>query len=213
MNSSFQSLRKEYLNNRLNEQDIDPDPMLQFVCWMKEAVDYPVSEPNAMVLSTATRSGWCSSRVVLLKGTENGYFTFFTNYESRKGQELQSNPHASLLFFWKEMERQVRIEGSITKTTKAVSREYFNSRPPESRVSAIISPQSHIIPDRTFLEKRREKYLGQQEGKDIACPSYWGGFKLKPVTMEFWQGRENRLHDRIRYRKVKGLWIHERLAP
>ncbi len=213
MNPTYHSLRKEYLHNQLNECGISPDPLHQFNIWMKEAIRYPVPEPNAMVLSTATPTGLCSSRVVLLKGTENGNFLFFTNYESRKGRELQDNPYAALLFFWKEMERQVRIEGRIVKTTEEVSAEYFNSRPLESRISALISPQSQVVPDRKYLEELRESIITRLQGKDPSCPPYWGGFQLAPSTLEFWQGRENRLHDRIRYRKGYDQWSVERLAP
>lgn len=213
MSSFYHSLRKEYLNNRLDECGIDPDPLKQFDTWMKEAIVFPVPEANAMVLCTSTLTGLCSSRVVLLKGIEHGAFLFFTNYESRKGREMLENPYAALLFFWKEMERQVRIEGRVEKTTGAVSAEYFNSRPFESRISALVSPQSQVVPDRKYLEELRERTIDALHGRDPSCPPYWGGFQLTPSSMEFWQGRENRLHDRIRYRKVSDQWATERLAP
>ena len=213
MNKEINRLRKEYLSGSLDENEIDKDPMIQFESWFLQAVTAGLPEPNAMVLATSGSSGRVSSRVVLLKGIEEGRFLFFTNYESRKGQQLAENPQASLLFFWKELERQIRVEGTVKKYPRKKSVDYFNQRPMESRISALISPQSAVIPDRMFLEAMWQGAMLDLAGKDPECPSNWGGFQLKPDLIEFWQGRENRLHDRIQFTQSRGRWILERLAP
>lgn len=213
MKKEFNRLRREYLSGSLDVMDIDKDPMIQFEAWFLQAVTAGLPEPNAMVLSTAGHNGHVSSRVVLLKGIEAGRFLFFTNYESRKGQQLAENPHASLLFFWKELERQIRVEGTVKKYPRKKSVDYFNQRPLESRISALISPQSAVIPDRMFLEAMWQGAMLDLAGRDPECPGNWGGFQLKPDLIEFWQGRENRLHDRIQFTHSRGRWILERLAP
>jgi pyridoxamine 5'-phosphate oxidase len=213
MKKEINRLRKEYLAGSLDVKEVDQNPMIQFEAWFLQAVTAGLPEPNAMVLSTCGHSGSVSSRVVLLKGIEKGGFLFFTNYESRKGQQLAENPKASLLFFWKELERQVRIEGTVKKYPRKQSVDYFRQRPLESRISALISPQSAVIPDRLFLEAMWQGANLDLAGKAPECPVNWGGYRLKPDLIEFWQGRENRLHDRIQYRKSRGGWITERLAP
>ena len=205
--------RKEYLLKSIDVSDVMSDPFSQFDVWYKEALQECVDEPNAMVLSTATSDGKVSARVVLLKGLENNSFVFYTNYYSRKGLQINSNPFAALTFHWKELERQVRIEGLIKKTTRKESQIYFNQRPLESRLSACISPQSAVIPDRAFLEAMRDGVILDLGGAEPKCPSNWGGYRLIPHLAEFWQGRENRLHDRIQYTLTSGKWVIERLAP
>jgi pyridoxamine 5'-phosphate oxidase len=197
----------------LVEQRVNPNPFDQFGNWFAEATRYRVTEPEAMVLSTATADGRPAGRVVLMKHFDYHGYVFFTNYESRKGRHLAVNPWASLTFHWKEMERQVRIEGKVVKTTRQESEAYFNSRPFGSRISAAVSPQSSIIPDRNFLEVMHESLVLDSRETPITRPSYWGGFRLKPVLFEFWQGRENRLHDRIQYSVKHKDWVIERLAP
>jgi pyridoxamine 5'-phosphate oxidase len=169
--------------------------------------------PEAMALATSTRKGAPSLRMVLLRGLTRGGFVFFTNYESRKSEELAGNPRASLLFYWSPLDRQVRIEGSVRKLTRRESEEYFQSRPRENRLAAWASPQSHAIPDRASLEAAFERARGRFEGKEIPCPPFWGGFRLIPTEIEFWQGREHRLHDRRCYMKQRRGWKMVLLAP
>jgi pyridoxamine 5'-phosphate oxidase len=206
-------LRKEYLAASLDEQHVHPDPLFQFNDWLNQSMDSGVEEPNAMVLSTSDREGHVSARVVLLKGIEKDGFLFFTSYVSRKGLQLQANPNAALTFHWHLLERQVRVEGKVVKISRKASVEYFNSRPEDSRISAAVSPQSSVIPDRSFIESMREGFILDLQGSAPKCPDNWGGYCLKPSVIEFWQGRARRLHDRIRYRIQKGEWIIERLAP
>ena len=206
-------LRKEYKLRSLLEEDADPDPINQFQHWWNEAMMSNIEEPNAMTLATSNKHGRPSARIVLLKGLNNDGFMFFTNYESRKGNELKENPHASLLFFWKELERQVRIEGSVSKVTEEKSNEYFLSRPELSKIGAWSSPQSAIIQSRDDLEKNVLKFRQQFNDNDIPRPSHWGGYIVKPAIIEFWQGRPNRLHDRLQYSLKNKKWIIERLAP
>ncbi len=213
MTKNLQNLRKEYLYQPLMEQEVNPDAILQFQSWFEEALNSKVDEPNAMVLSTAGLSGGVSARAVLLKGIERGGFIFFTHYGSRKGVELAANPDAALTFLWKEIGRQVRVEGRVRRISRKESIAYFQSRPLESRISALISPQSSVIPDRSFLEALREGAVLDINGQEPDCPVDWGGYILKPVLVEFWQGREFRLHDRIVYRRVGKHWVTERLAP
>lgn len=213
LNKEVADLRKDYRLASLDEGDVAKDPIQQFDRWWHEATSGQVEEPNAMTLATCTPDGYPSARIVLLKSFDAEGFVFFTNYESRKGQEMAANPNVSLLFFWQELERQVRIDGTVGKVPASMSDEYYNSRPAGSRIGAIASPQSRVIPGRSFLEESvrivAEKYVLQ----DPVRPSYWGGYIVKPVRMEFWQGRSSRLHDRILYTVQEGGWKIERLAP
>jgi len=204
---------KKYLFSSFDEQSIHTDPFKQFSRWFAEATKAKTVEPGAMVLSTADFEGNVSARVVLLKGIEKGGFVFFTNYQSRKGFQLESNPRAALTFHWQAIERQIRVEGKVSKVSRTESVAYFNSRPYDSRVSACISPQSAVIPDRSFLESMREGFMLDLGGSPPPCPDNWGGYRLKPTMMEFWQEREHRLHDRFRYRLKNHAWFAERLAP
>ncbi len=207
-------IRRNYMMHTLDEEDAGKDPILFFEKWLEQAIEALTTEPTAMVLATADEKGRPSSRVVLLKGIENGCFRFFTNYNSQKGKQIRKNPYGSLLFFWPEIERQVRIQGKIEKITEDESDEYFGSRPLESRISAVISPQSEVIPGRSYLENllntKKEELL---RSNSIIRPKHWGGYDLKPTSIEFWQGRESRLHDRILFLKIRTNWIRERLAP
>lgn len=208
-------IRREYHCAALTKADVDPDPVRQFERWLSEAIRAEVPEPTAMTLATADADGRPSARIVLLKGASPEGFVFFTNYESRKGRELAARPDAALLFHWVELERQVRVEGRIAKVPAAESDAYFASRPLLSRVGAWASPQSRVIPDRAWLE--HEFAASQQRvaanGEDVPRPPQWGGYRLAPIVMEFWQGRSSRLHDRIRYRREDAHWRVERLAP
>ena len=206
-------IRKEYKLKLLLEKDVDADPIRQFQQWWNEALLSNIEEPNAMTLATTNKHGKPSARIVLLKGLSNDGFVFYTNYESRKAGELKENPHAALLFFWKELERQVRIEGTITKTSEQESTEYFSSRPQLSKIGAWSSPQSSVIPSRDDLEKNVSKYQQQFGDGEIPRPPHWGGYIVKPTVIEFWQGRRNRLHDRLQYTLRNDKWIIERLAP
>jgi pyridoxamine 5'-phosphate oxidase len=207
-------IRREYLRAALTEADVDPDPLRQFERWLSEAIRAELPEPTAMTLATADSDGRPSARIVLLKGASPAGFVFFTNYESRKGDELAVRPDASLLFHWVELERQVRVEGRVAKVAAEESDAYFASRPFLSRVGARASPQSRVIPDRAWLER---EFAAQERiaAKDASVPrpAQWGGYRLAPTTMEFWQGRSSRLHDRIRYRREDAQWRVERLAP
>lgn len=209
----LQDLRKDYGKGSIQDDIVSGDPIDWFRTWLDEALDVSVNEANAMVLSTVSDSGMPSSRVVLLKLFDQRGFQFFTNYESRKGLELASNPKASLLFFWPELERQVRIQGTVTRSADQDSDDYFYSRPVESRVSAVISPQSRPIPNREYLEKIHSHYLVTHSPDLIKRPSNWGGFLLVPHRIEFWQGRQNRLHDRIEFERKENAWKRQRLAP
>jgi pyridoxamine 5'-phosphate oxidase len=213
MTKRLSDLRKEYLLSSLDERSVDPDPLIQFSKWFEDATNAGVEEPNAMVLSTADLAGNVSGRVVLLKGVEKNGFMFFTNYDSRKGMQLADNPRAALTFLWYAIERQVRVEGSVRKISRKESEAYFNSRPADSQLSASVSPQSCIIPDRSFLESMREGFILDLAGQTPRCPENWGGYVLKPTLVEFWQGRAHRLHDRLQYRLHAGAWNLQRLAP
>jgi pyridoxamine 5'-phosphate oxidase len=210
--NDLSKIRNEYLQGELDIENVLPDPFQQFGVWMDQAVLSGIEEPTAMTLATVSREGMPSARMVLLKGFDENGFIFFTNYESRKGQEIAKNHRVALVFYWKELERQVRIEGFVLKTSGKESDDYFDSRPPESQVSAIISPQSAVIPDRQYLINLRNEYMDNHSGENKR-PGYWGGYQVIPEMIEFWQGRENRLHDRIRYSRKGGEWIIERLAP
>ncbi len=210
---SISHLRKEYQFQSLSEDDVNNNPIVQFDTWWKEAVNAEIVEVNAMTLATASTDGVPSARIVLLKEfTEKG-FVFYTNYESYKAQQLAENPRASLLFFWKELERQIRITGLVEKVSEEESDAYFNSRPIGSRIGASASPQSHTIENRQWLEQK-VKETEDTWNDETKRPSFWGGYRVKPVIIEFWQGRPSRLHDRIQYTlQENGGWMKERLAP
>lgn len=207
-------LRREYMLDSLSEQDLDPDPFKQFKKWFQQALEAQLLLPDAMTLATATREGKPSARVVLLRGFDERGFVFYTNYESQKGRELAENPYAALVFYWAELERQVRITGQVHKVSREESESYFQSRPLESRLSAWASRQSQVIPSREFLESKVEQLRAEFPNGNIPLPPDWGGFRLFPQTLEFWQGRPNRLHDRFRYtRQPDNSWLIQRLAP
>jgi len=206
-------LRKEYTRAGLSESDVAPDPVEQFRRWFDEALAADLHEPNAMIVATATPEGRPSARVVLLKGFDERGFVFYTNYEGRKGRELGENPSAALLFYWGELERQVRIEGSASLTSEQESDAYFASRPRGSRLGAWASEQSRAVEGRGALEDRVKDLEAEYEGREVPRPAFWGGYRVEPEVMEFWQGRESRLHDRIVYRRERGGWGTERLQP
>ncbi|HEX9829902.1 MAG TPA: pyridoxamine 5'-phosphate oxidase [Bacteroidota bacterium] len=206
-------LRQESLQRGLNESELHENPVVQFQRWLEEALAAPFLEPTAMTLATATKDGKPSARMVLLKEVDERGFLFFTNYGSRKGEELAANPNASLLFYWDALERQVRVEGTIERASQEESKTYFDSRPFASRIAAAISHQSKVVASREELEQRFHELAAQSQDNDVPLPPYWGGFRVLPHTFEFWQGRENRLHDRIRYSVHGGNWQIERLSP
>lgn len=211
---SIADLRKEYTRASLDARDVDADPVVQFQHWFEQAVKADVPEPNAMTLATATREGVPSARIVLLKGVDAEGFTFYTNYESQKGRELAANPHAALVFHWVELERQVRITGTVAKVSREESEAYFHSRPRTSQIGAWASEQSQPMEGRHDLEKQVAYYLMRYAIGQVPLPPQWGGYRLKPSSVEFWQGRPSRLHDRIRYtRGQNGTWVIERLFP
>ncbi|HEY8607435.1 MAG TPA: pyridoxamine 5'-phosphate oxidase [Noviherbaspirillum sp.] len=210
---SIADIRKEYSRASLSEEDVHPDPVEQFAKWFGEAVAAQVPEVNAMSLSTVSAEGRPSSRIVLVKEFDQRGFTFFTNYDSRKGQELRDRPHAALLFFWIELERQVRIEGRVAPIPAAESDTYFDSRPLNSRLGAIASDQSRPAASRDALEARFAE-VAKQQGEQPSRPAHWGGYRLEPDYIEFWQGRPSRFHDRIAYqRQPDGSWTRQRLQP
>jgi pyridoxamine 5'-phosphate oxidase len=199
---------------KLQETDLHPDPFREFRAWFDAAVAAQPINPDAMTLATATPDGQPSARVVLLKGVDERGFVFFTNYESRKGMELDANPRAALVFYWPALERQVRVEGRVERTSAEESDAYFRSRPWGSRLGALASPQSRVIPGRDVLEQRMTELLRQYPDHDIPRPAHWGGYRLVPTLIEFWQGQPNRLHDRLCYeRREDGSWDIRRLAP
>ena len=206
-------MRREYAREALAVADVDADPVVQFGRWFEQAEQAGLLEPTAMTLATATPDGRPSARMVLLRGFDERGFCFYTNYESRKGIELAANPRAALVLWWGELERQVRIEGTVTRTSREESEAYFHSRPPGSQLSAAASPQSRVIEGRATLERRvAELATGSPDGK-VPLPEFWGGYRLAHEVVELWQGRPNRLHDRLRYRRVGDAWRIERLAP
>ena len=206
-------MRQEYSKKKLTEAKADPSPYKQFAKWWKQTLRLAIVEPNAMTLATASADGMPSARIVLLKEFNKDGFVFCTNYNSFKGQQLEENPKACLVFFWKEIERQVRITGLVEKISAEENDEYFYSRPKESQVSASISPQSQVIESREWLDDNFKK-AKKTNGKDISRPDHWGGYRVKPVIFEFWQGRPGRLHDRLQYSlQDDGTWKIERLAP
>lgn len=212
-NLSIADLRREYTFAGLRRADLDANPIAQFEKWFHQAHAAGIREANAMTLATADRQGRPSARIVLLKNISRKGFTFFTNYESRKGHELAANPHASLVLFWPELERQICIAGTVTKVSRAESKKYFNSRPKGSRLAAWVSSQSEAIAGRSVLEKKLSELEAKYPGKGVPLPPYWGGYCVAPVRIEFWQGRPNRLHDRFQYLKRRRGWRLERLSP
>ena len=205
-------IREEYMRAGLDERDVLADPLAQFTVWFDDAVKADLPLPNAMSLATVSADGKPASRLVLLKGVDHGGFVFYTNYDSRKGREIGANAHAALLFGWLPLERQVRIEGTLTRVTAQESDDYFASRPLGSRHAAIASPQSATVASRAVLEARYSEVAGTA-GDKPQRPVHWGGFRLTPVEIEFWQGRENRLHDRLLFSKTDQGWRVVRLAP
>lgn len=214
MNSSIADLRQEYSSQSLLESDAATDPIAQFDKWWQQTLNSQIVEPNAMTLATASSDGMPSARIVLMKGFDKNGFVFFTNYKSYKGMQLDENPKACLVFFWKELERQVRIMGLVKKLSSQESDEYFHSRPIGSQLGAWASPQSEVIQDRNWLDNHYLEVAAQFKEEAIQRPPHWGGYVVQPVIIEFWQGRPSRLHDRIQYTlQENGEWKIERLAP
>jgi pyridoxamine 5'-phosphate oxidase len=208
-----ENLRKEYTRAGMHEADMDPDPIVQFRAWFENVIEADLHEPNAMILATATRDGRPSARTVLLKGYDERGFVFYTNYEGRKASDLEANPACALLFYWGELERQVRIEGRAVRLSGEESDAYFASRPRGSRLGAWASEQSQPVEDRSILEERVKALEAEYGGREIPRPPFWGGYRVEPDTIEFWQGRENRLHDRLVYGRIGGGWKMQRLQP
>ena len=207
-------LRREYARQTLLENEVNKDAIQQFDSWWKQVIASEVVEPNAMTLATASTDGMPSARVVLMKGFDETGFMFFTNYKSFKSMQLDENPKACLVFYWKELERQVRITGLVEKLSDADNDSYFLSRPEGSRVGAHASPQSQVIADRMWLDEEFKRLAANMQGTEIKRPGHWGGYRVKPVIIEFWQGRPSRLHDRLQYTlEDSGQWKIERLAP
>ena len=207
-------LRREYTDAGLNERDLDANPFKQFERWFQEAIDAKIDLPDAMALATATKDGIPSVRIVLLRGLDERGFVFYTDYESQKGEELAENPNAALVFYWRELDRQVRITGQVGKVSRENSNNYFQSRPVDSRLAALASKQSEVIPNRAVLEERFKQLAEQYQDEEIPLPSDWGGYRLSPNMIEFWSGRPSRLHDRLRYTlQPDNNWRIERISP
>jgi pyridoxamine 5'-phosphate oxidase len=213
MARSVADLREEYTRAGLRESETDPDPIEQFRRWFEEALEANLHEPNATTLATATSDGRPSARVVLLKGFDERGFVFYTNYEGRKGRELEENPCAALVFYWGELERQVRIEGRVSRVSEEESDAYYRSRPLGSRLGAWVSEQSRPVGDRATLEQRLRELEAEYREREVPRPPFWGGYRVEPEAVEFWQGRENRLHDRLLYRRSDEGWSMVRLQP
>lgn len=213
MPSPISDLRKDYTLNGLDIVDVLPNPIEQFGLWFEAALGAGVAEPNAMHVSTVTADGRPDGRIVLIKDVSNAGFVFYTNYESRKGRELSEQPFAALTFFYPELERQIRIEGRVEKVVADESDAYFDSRPRGSQIGAWVSNQSRVVESRDVLQNRQRELETQFEGGPVPRPPHWGGFRVVPEVLEFWQGRPSRLHDRIRYRREGQKWVIERLAP
>lgn len=210
---SIADIRREYGELNLSEELLPDDPIIQFKQWFEDVLKNEKNDPTAMVLSTVDENGRPDSRVVLLKGLEEGNFIFYTNYQSAKAEHIQVTPYVALNFYWPQMVRQVRIRGQVKQVEQELSDQYFLSRPIKSQLSAIISPQSQEIQNRQSLENALNELIAKHQQQPVMRPTYWGGYKIIPDEIEFWQGRDNRLHDRIHYFRKDGKWIHHRLAP
>jgi pyridoxamine 5'-phosphate oxidase len=210
---NLSDLRRDYAAGALHRRDLAPDPIQQFERWLADAIAAGQLEPTAMTLATATRDGHPSARTVLLKALDAGGFVFFTNYLSQKGREIEASPNVELCFFWDKLERTVRVRGTASRTSREESETYFHQRPRRSQIGAAASNQSEVVASREVLEQRFAELEKRYEGVEVPTPAHWGGYRVKPETVEFWQGRESRLHDRLRYRRDAGAWAIDRIAP